>query len=441
MEDISQSFDLGSWITDEDLEYDPDRIMAEVCIQDLRTYQDRLAEMETSPLNILGTARWAFANQEWEILFEIAATISASLKTLSRGQEITSSGQQWYDYWNLGAELQELVMEASRQTGDLSHEAEYTYNLAEFRTAQGKLLADDEYEEPVETLYQRALALWEKLDKLQDQADAHEGLGKLRALQDKYRKAIEHYKTALEIRRTSKDRSGAMRTFIQLGEAHYELGEYPEALKCASLSLDLAGDLGDLEGQAAALHQRGLAYAAQGRYKQVWTDLTASLRLSEEQDDRGAIAETCLALTTVALRQRRYTEAMHYAKRAQEFFQHQGDAETRALANLRLGIALCALEEWHAAYEHLKENPGSWRKLVGKASVEHQAEAHYWLGRTLIGLGEYEAALEHLDQAKQLWEDTGRRAAAWDARWEMWKLRVRRRFGLVETDTHNRGVS
>jgi hypothetical protein len=82
-----------------------------------------------------------------------------------------------------------------------------------------------------------------------------------------YQKAINHYKTGLEISTAIGDRSGIATKNGNLGNAYLSLGEYQKAINHYKTGLEIATAIGDRSGIAMNLDHLGNAHLCLGEYE------------------------------------------------------------------------------------------------------------------------------------------------------------------------------
>jgi len=143
-------------------------------------------------------------------------------------------------------------------------------------------------------LLEESLAISEKLELLQDQAQARGGLAFIAMVEGAYREAEQHARGALAVWRRTDDRYNAATALAMLGHAARGLGEYERARECYEEGLTLFGEahqswgvgrmyshLGDVamavgdSDQARECHRNALArYRTEGFH---WVEVSAPI--------------------------------------------------------------------------------------------------------------------------------------------------------------------
>ena len=107
----------------------------------------------------------------------------------------------------------------------------------------------------------------------------HDSLGE-------YRQAIDLYTQALAIYRDIGDRQGEGAALGNLGLCHYSLGEYRQAIDLHTQALAIARDIGDRQGEGAALGNLGNCHLSLGEYRQAIDLHTQALAIARDIGNR-----------------------------------------------------------------------------------------------------------------------------------------------------------
>ena len=101
-----------------------------------------------------------------------------------------------------------------------------------------------------------------------------------------YRQAIDLYTQALAIARDIGDRQGEGAALGNLGLCHFSLGDYRQAIDLHTQALAIARDIGDRQGEGAALGNLGLCHSSLGDYRQAIDLHTQALAIARDIGDR-----------------------------------------------------------------------------------------------------------------------------------------------------------
>ena len=101
-----------------------------------------------------------------------------------------------------------------------------------------------------------------------------------------YRQAIDLYTQALAIARDIGDRQSEGDALGNLGLCHFRLGEYRQAIDLYTQALAIARDIGDRQGEGAALGNLGLCHSSLGEYRQAIDLHTQALAIARDIGDR-----------------------------------------------------------------------------------------------------------------------------------------------------------
>ena len=252
---------------------------------------------------------------------------------------------------------------------------------------------------------------------------------------------MEHFRNAVDLfRQLDRTVGGYKRavldSMIGIGQVHYNLGDYREALSCYDEVLRAAEKNGDRSCQHAVLNDMGLVYMDQADFRTATELFTRSSIIANQLGDREAKAiaicnlgvvnerqerftragerfNECLrvaqeipapkleipaleGLATVALRARRYDEALRNYDKANEIAVKLGDKLRQS------ELAWCKAGTYHDLGNYGKAIELAAR--AGELADElHEANYSYLAltasGKSHLALGQFEAARANLDRA------------------------------------------
>ncbi|MBU7010221.1 MAG: tetratricopeptide repeat protein [Theionarchaea archaeon] len=167
-----------------------------------------------------------------------------------------------------------------------------------------------------------------------------------------YKEAEKYYTQSLELAESLGDKQGIAISLHQLGMLQYGQGNYKEAEKYYTQSLELAESLGDKQGIAISLGQLGNLQEDQGNYKEAEKYYTQSLELTESLGDKQGIASSLHQLGNLQYGQGNYKEAEKYYTQSLELAESLGDKQGIASSLHQLGILQEDKESYKEAVEY-----------------------------------------------------------------------------------------
>ncbi|MFC1835593.1 tetratricopeptide repeat protein [Thermodesulfobacteriota bacterium] len=336
----------------------------------------------------------------------------------------------WGQQHEKAVDYYEKSLAICRDLGDRKAEATVLNNLGLVYSAWGR------YKKAVD-FYEKSLAICRKviefdglrdlnrkieLDKLGDrkgEANALSNLGNVYYAWGQYKKAVEHYETALAIRRELADRRGEGSILGNLGGVYYAWGQYKKAVDFFEKSLAICRDVGDRQDGANALNNLGLVYSVWGRYKKAVEFYEKSLVIKGELGDRGGEGKTLGNLGLVYSAWGQYKKAVELYERDLAICRELGDRKGEGSILGKLGDVYAlrgeherALKNYRTALKIYKEigvPTGSPKNKIGmlylrKGEIQKAEpyinDAGYTsdLGRLYLAKSDYEKAKPYYEK-------------------------------------------
>ena len=150
-------------------------------------------------------------------------------------------------------------------------------------------------------------------------------------------RALPWYERALTYNRQLGEAKRILRTYVNLGAVHSEVGQLEEAVRYLRLGLELARSIGDRTLEGLVLGNLGYAYQVMRSWDQAIETLTEALAI---QRDTGNLHGECLAegnLGTAHLERGSYPEALVHLETGLRLAEELGDQMAAAQDRLSLG--------------------------------------------------------------------------------------------------------
>ena len=177
-----------------------------------------------------------------------------------------------------------------------------------------------------------------------------------------------------------------------------------ESLAFATEALELAERLDDIEGQAAALNNVGIAHYYQGEYDDALGYYQRSLRLAEQIHSDEAIARAVNNIGVIHYMWGEYDESLQSYARALEIRERMEDKFGIAVGHNNLGNVYYAAERYDEALGHLNEAFDLYTEVgnerLANSTLNNIGLLHYRTKR-------YDEAMETFERALAIAERIG----------------------------------
>ncbi|CAG0902400.1 unnamed protein product [Cyprideis torosa] len=241
----------------------------------------------------------------------------------------------------------EKHLEISRELGDRIGEGRALYNLGNVYHAWGKSLGRIGQKDPGDfpqevqkclhravDFYKQNLNLMTELDDRAAQGRACGNLGNTHYLLGNFTEAIAFHEERLKIAREFGDKSAERRAHSNLGNAHVFLGEFEQAADHYLRTLALAQDLGDRAVEAQACYSLGNTYTLLRDYAKAIEYHMRHLRIAKDLADKVGEGRACWSLGNAHAATGQHQEALGYARRHLQISKEIGDEGGLATAQM-----------------------------------------------------------------------------------------------------------
>jgi two-component system, NarL family, sensor histidine kinase UhpB len=152
-----------------------------------------------------------------------------------------------------------------------------------------------------------------------------------------YPEALKNYSSSLQIAEEIFDKKNITALHNNIGIIYVELGNYPEALKNILASLKAEEESGNKKGIANCYNNIGLIYETQGNYQEALKNYQATLKISVEMDDKQGIASSYNNIGLSYYDQGNYPEALKNYLASLKIREETRDKEGIAIAYTNIG--------------------------------------------------------------------------------------------------------
>jgi tetratricopeptide (TPR) repeat protein len=273
-------------------------------------------------------------------------------------------------------------------------EAPISAALAEGCNGLGVILRERGQVTEAIAYFERALAIWRRLDDLYEATRVQENLGNAYFSRNDWQLAHTHYQQSLVFWERIEDRNHTAFSLLNLGGVHLCWGAWADAESCYRRALGLWESAGDVRMPALAHINLGRLALARGELGEARLQLEQGMYILDEQGVDSFRPEAYLSLAQLELQEKAPAATLIWAERALVLAQQLVLEQEMALAHRLLGQAQQQFGEWTLARQHLSES---------LTRLQTTANRHE-LGRTWLALAAWEVANGQPAQARQLLE-------------------------------------
>tara|TARA_R100000750_G_scaffold62948_1_gene59833 strand:+ start:11881 stop:13734 length:1854 start_codon:yes stop_codon:yes gene_type:complete len=215
------------------------------------------------------------------------------------------------------------------------------------------------------------------------------------------KKAINHYKTSLKIRKSINDKAGISNSLNNLAVSYHDFGELNKAIEYHNRALMIRRKLNDFEGLATTLNNLGSIFRQQGNTIKALECYYESLKIREKSGNKKDIALSFNNVGFVHYTQGNFNEALMYFTKSLEMRTEVGDkfGVANTLGNIgliykkqgKVERSLEIFEESLLKFEEINDK----KKVIGTLLI---------IGDIYATRGSYDSALEYYNRGLRLSE-------------------------------------
>ncbi|XP_067868290.1 G-protein-signaling modulator 1b isoform X2 [Heterodontus francisci] len=282
-------------------------------------------------------------------------------------------------------------LDISREQKDKLGEARAQYNIGNVFHAKGKQLSwhvahdsgdlPDEVKETLEKAteyYEMNLKIVKELGDRAAQGRAYGNLGNTHYLLGNYRDAIAFHKERLSIAKEFGDKAAERRAYSNLGNAHIFLGKFDVAAEYYKKTLQISRQLKDQAVEAQACYSLGNTYTLLQDYEKAIDYHLKHLSIAQELNDRVGEGRACWSLGNAYVSLGSHEQGLHFASRHLEISREIGDRNGELTAYLNvthlqsvLGMSSAQQDRQSAPYHTDYEAQGARPRIVARYSMEN----------------------------------------------------------------------
>lgn len=240
-----------------------------------------------------------------------------------------------------------------------------------------------------------------------DQAAALHYIGECHWRLGNFREALDYLDRALAIERRTGDHTGEGRTLNVLGLLAWDQGEYDEAIERFTRARSVARTLGDRKLEGASLNNLSLVYDELGDYDVSLKQYRQVLDLYRSVDFPRGVGDTLGNIGGVHLLLGQYRDALGYYQQALVISEQLESKPSMSQDNGNIALCLLGLGETTAALRHFD------RAIDLATQSGMRQDQAYWMrqkGNGLIRQGRYDRGLASHRAALAVYEILGAKA-------------------------------
>ncbi|XP_077412081.1 G-protein-signaling modulator 2 isoform X4 [Vanacampus margaritifer] len=239
-------------------------------------------------------------------------------------------------------------LDIARDTSDKVGQARALYNFGNVYHAQGKSICwsgaePGDFPEDVMTalrkaseFYQANLELVQELNDRAAQGRTYGNLGNTHYLLGNFRNAVASHEQRLLIAKEFGDRSAERRAYCNLGNAYIFLGDFEVAAEHYKRTLQLARQLKDRAVEAQACYSLGNTYTLLQDYERAIDYHLKHLIIAQDLNDRIGEGRACWSLGNAHTALGNHDQAMHFAEKHLEICKETGDRSGELTARMNV---------------------------------------------------------------------------------------------------------
>ncbi|XP_015211008.1 G-protein-signaling modulator 2 isoform X2 [Lepisosteus oculatus] len=239
-------------------------------------------------------------------------------------------------------------LDISRDFNDKVGEARALYNFGNVYHAKGKSICwsgADPGEFPEEAMaalhkaadyYEANLSIVKELGDRAAQGRTYGNLGNTHYLLGQFRNAVKSHEQRLLIAKEFGDKAAERRAYCNLGNAYIFLGEFSLAAEHYKRTLQLARQLKDRAVEAQACYSLGNTYTLLQDYERAIDYHLKHLIIAQDLNDRIGEGRACWSLGNAYTALGNHDQAMHFAEKHLEISKETGDRSGELTARMNV---------------------------------------------------------------------------------------------------------
>ena len=239
-------------------------------------------------------------------------------------------------------------------------------------------------------LYQRSLAVWDRLGVVEGKAATYAHLGMVACDRGDFKSALDWYQKSLEIHQQEDDKLGIAKTYHEFGMIAMQQGEVEAGLDWTRKSIAIFESEGYPEEARESYHHLGIIACIKGDYATARVNLLKALSIRMKMDDRAGIAASYHELGVLAQEQKQPQTALDYFKKSLEIKERLGNLGGIAISLRQIGALLTEIGRAAEAVPYALQSLSLYLRMQRPQEVS--VNLHFLsLQRRALGAGAFRA--------------------------------------------------
>ena len=285
--------------------------------------------------------------------------------------------------------IQSLLKKEHKDTTDINTLNTLTYDLIYSNTDSAIYFSNVIMRDAERLYYAKGIA-----SALLRLGQAYNNLGNYEQSQRNLTKALDY----------SDDKLTTAKIYVNIGINHYEMSNYPEALKNYFTGLKAFEEAGDKKAIGSVYNNIALIYSDMGKYDEALKNHLAAKKIRESNGDKRGIAGSYLNIGIVSFALGNYAEALNNYFEAKKLYEELGDKNEIAMTYGHIGVVYKNQEKYSEALKNFFE---ALRIQNGAGDKEGIAISYNNIGTVLVLEGKAKQAMEWLNKGLQLSKEIG----------------------------------
>ena len=192
--------------------------------------------------------------------------------------------------------------------------------------------------------------------------------------------------------------------YVNIGINHYEMSNYPEALKNYFTGLKIFEETGDKKAIGSVYNNIANIYTDMGKYDEALKNHLAAKKIREAYGDKRGIANFHLNTGIIYFSQGNYAEAMKNYFEAKKMYEELGDKNEVALAYNHIGVVYKNQQKYAEALKNYSEALKIQQDVGDKEGI---AISYTNIGYAYLETGKATEAREWMKKGLQLAQEIG----------------------------------
>lgn len=231
----------------------------------------------------------------------------------------------------------------------------------------------------------------------------HREKGKAFSLMGKFEKAIDEYKSALELCQDKNDLNIRSDVFTQIGQILAKKGDHERALGYLQRAISSSRRAKDNSGLCKALRNQGVVYVELGDFEEAEQALSEAIEIADRIDEKILYADLVNNLGAIMNMKGQWRQALLLYRESLNIYQENNEIRKAAYAKNNLGITLSEKDFNQEAFEYFIEASAIAEK-INDSSLKLIVDIN--LADLYLKKGNIASARDHATHAEKFFEES-----------------------------------